>query len=223
MTSGFFVWRMAVSEEYSDIFSGFLFCQAAPVDPALIPPEVSLMLPNRDGQAALLKSLEAGRSELHDQTVGLFLSDPFLRLEPLAERLKSNGVDTVVNFPSVEQQDLEFTSLLSDVGLDKNLEHENLSALSNLGFKIGVVANTEDGAADAAGLSPAFMLVVPKVPDFAAGFPSMRQRGTLAQAVRRGAAKKGWKGPILTIGQETEADFPTLWPDGVAGVVSFTG
>jgi len=219
----FFVWRIATHGEFSGAFPEKIVSLAAPISPSDVAPEVSIMLPNRDAHSLLRLPPPAGRDDLKNAAMGVFLSDPFLRLESIAARLVEWGIDTVINFPTVEQQDVEFTGLLADVGLDKSLEFKNLEALSKSGLRLGIVTNSREGGAQAAKLNPTFLFVVPKVPDFAAGFPSLRQRGALVQVVRQGALESGWDGPILMLGQQTEADHPRLWPDGVSGVASFTG
>ena len=63
------------------------------------------------------------------------------------------------------------------------------------------------------------MIVLPRVADFAAGFPSFRQRGAAAHAVAEAARQAGWTGFLLGLAERREADHETLWPDSLDGVL----
>lgn len=193
-----------------------------------LPDEVALLLPNHDGNTAFLKAL----SDHHRTTVenrsppvateqriaGLFLADPFLNATPIATDLARAGIGWVCNFPSVDQQDEEFYAQLSDVGLDRGRELERLKVFRERGFRIAVVVTHQGGGDAALALSPDTILCLPRVIDFAAGFPSLLQRGHICDSVAHQRRKTGWDGPILMLGTPDEAAHPRLWPDSVDGV-----
>lgn len=183
-------------------------------DPAL-PEEVGLLLPNRDSLRLTRQALAETPAAARGTALGLFLADPFLHLESLAGDLVGRGVAWVVNFPSVAQQDPEFVQQLADVGLDGGLELRRLAALRDAGLGIVVAVAGGEDAAGAIELDPAAILVLPRVADFAAGFPSFRQRGAAAAAVR----VAGWQGPLLGLGQGEEATRERLWPDALDGLL----
>ena len=154
-----------------------------------------------------------------DTILGLFLASPFLNLTLEGERLSRAGVAWLTNLPSVAQQDEEFLQQLADVGLDHGRELGCLSRFRAQGFKIAVVVTNDLGAAAAAAIDPEAMIVLPRVADFAAGFPSLRQRGAAAQSAAEAARSAGWSGLVLGLADAREADHETLWPEPLHGVV----
>ena len=76
-----------------------------------------------------------------------------------------------------------------------------------------------DGALMAAALGAGVVIVMPRVSDFAVGFPSSRQRGAAIQKIRAALSDSDWQGSILGLGDETEAAHPSLWPEGVDGLL----
>ncbi|WP_282606134.1 hypothetical protein [Pelagibius sp. Alg239-R121] len=184
-----------------------------------MPDEIALLLPNNDGASALISEVASNRSDLGKRAIGLFLADPFFHAGREAGRLRDAGIEWIANLPTVEQQDHEFVQLLGDVGLDRSLEFERLGALQESGFNsIAVVAGREAAEA-AARISPQAIIVIPRVVDFAAGFPSFRQRGAAARDVAEVLRAAGWHGPVLGLAAETEVGHETLWPDVLDGVV----
>lgn len=188
---------------------------APPFRASALPEEVGLLLPNRDGLRLARAEVAAAPEAVAGKALGLFLADPFLHVESEAAVLAGSGVTWIANFPSVEQQDQEFSQQLSDVGLDAAAERGRLAGFRSAGFGILAVVSDAQGAAAAAELDPGAMLVLPRVADFAAGFPSFRQRGAAAAAVR----ETGWAGPLLALGQGEEALRESLWPDAVDGLL----
>lgn len=180
-----------------------------------LPDEVGLLLPNRDGLRLAREVVAAAPQAVAGKALGLFLADPFLHVESLAAELAGFGVSWAANFPSVEQQDLEFSQQLADVGLDAASERTRLAGFRDAGFGILAVVADAEGAVAARDLAPAAILVLPRVADFAAGFPSFRQRGAAASAVR----ESGWDGPLLALGHGEEAARESLWPDAVDGLL----
>ncbi|NIA69425.1 hypothetical protein HBA54_12565 [Pelagibius litoralis] len=184
-----------------------------------LPEEVGLLLPNKDSLAATMRALEAAPETVSGHAVGLFLADPFLNLRLEINRLDRLGVRWVTNLPSTEQQDAEFTQQLKDVGLDCSLEYTRLAACRDAGFGALAVVADGKGAKLAVAAGPTALIVMPRVADFAAGFPSFRQRGAAALEVRRAIDETVWTGPILGLGDKSEAEHEGIWPEAVDGLV----
>ena len=184
-----------------------------------MPDEVGLLLPTSDGPKAMIDAVAAGGIGCGDAMLGLFLASPFLNVALEAPRLAQAGVGWIVNLPSVEQQDEDFAQQLADVGLDRDLELERLSRFRAEGFGIAVIVAGGPGATAAAACDPAAMIVLPRIADFAAGFPSLRQRGAAAQAVAEAARAAGWSGLLLGLGEVGEAGHEGLWPERLDGLV----
>ena len=151
--------------------------------------------------------------------LGLFLAGPFLNMTLESARLAGAGLGWITNLPSVEQQDEEFSQQLADVGLDRGRELACLAQLRARGFRVAAVVADGRGAAAAAAIGPEALIILPRVADFAAGFPSLRQRGAAAQAVAAAAAGAGWSGLLLGLAEGSDADHETLWPDRLDGLV----
>ena len=151
--------------------------------------------------------------------LGLFLAGPFLNMALEGGRLAGAGLGWIANLPSVEQQDEEFSQQLADVGLDRGRELACLAQFRAQGFRVAAVAADGPGAAAAAAIGAEALIILPRVADFAAGFPSLRQRGAAAQAVAEAAAGTGWSGLLLGLAEGSDADHETLWPDRLDGLV----
>jgi hypothetical protein len=184
-----------------------------------LPDEVALLLPNQDGARSLLNAVAAAPEPSQDEGLGLFLADPFLNIPQVCRRLNAAGITWVANLPSVTQQDEEFARQLTDVGLDLGRELSRLAALRDEGFRIAVTVTDRSGAASAVEIAPDVMIVLPRIADFAAGFPSARQRGAAVQEVAAAAAAGGWSGSLLGLGSSEEAAYERLWPGGVDGLL----
>ena len=184
-----------------------------------MPDEVGLLLPTGEGPKRLIDAAAADPALCGDAILGLFLASPFLGAGVDGPGLLRAGVRWIANLPSVAQQDEEFSQQLTDVGLDLGRELACLAQFRSQGFKTAVVVTDAAGAAAAAGIAPEAMIVLPRVADFAAGFPSFRQRGTAAQAVADAARAAGWSGLILGLADAGEAEHETLWPEPLDGVV----
>ena len=184
-----------------------------------LPGEVALLLPNNNGASELISEVMAAPTQMEERALGLFLADPFFNVASESSRLRESGVTWVANLPSVEQQDHEFVQLLGDVGLDRSLELERLAKLKSDGFGVLTMVAGAEAASAAAEISPDAVVVLPRVADFAAGFPSFRQRGAAARDVREALQAAGWSGPLLGLAAETEVAHTTLWPDVLDGVV----
>ncbi len=178
-----------------------------------------MLLPNRNSLAEMVDALSRYPAQVAGNAVGLFLADPFLHLPAQLARLSEAGVTWVANLPSVEQQDTEFSQQLTDVGLDGQLERARLAELQEAGFGLIAVVADAQSAGAAAALDPAALLVMPRVGDFAAGFPSFHQRGAAAGAAAAAARDAGWSGPLWGLAEAGEAEHETLWPDVLDGVV----
>jgi len=184
-----------------------------------MPREVGLLLPTTDGPKSLIDAVTADPGRCEDAMLGLFLASPFLNLALTGSRLNRVGVDWIANLPSVEQQDQEFSQQLADVGLDRGRELDCLAAFRAQGFKVAAVVADEPGAAAALAVEPEAMIVLPRVADFAAGFPSLRQRGAAARSVAAVARGSGWSGLLLGLGEASEADHEALWPEELDGLL----
>lgn len=184
-----------------------------------MPQEVSILLPTHPGPQSLIDQISNGQACDSSTAFGLFMSDPFLALEREARRINAMGVGWVCNLPTVEQHDEEFTQQLSDVGLDRTKEYEALSEFKSAGLRIAVVVSNAPAALEAISLSPDALMVLPRVSDFAAGFPSPRQRGAAAQLVQDAINDTSWRGPLLGYGDDREVDHPSQWPECVDGML----
>lgn len=184
-----------------------------------MPGEVGLLLPTNPGPKRLADAV-AGDPELcRDAMLGLFLAGPFLNLDLEGTRLARAGVRWIANLPSVEQQDEEFSQQLADVGLDRDRELACLAQFRSQGFRIAAVVADAPGAVAAAAVEPEALIILPRVADFAAGFPSLRQRGAAAQAVADAASAAGWSGLLLGLAEGSDADHEALWPERLDGLV----
>ena len=184
-----------------------------------MPGEVGLLLPTNEGPKRLIDALAADPELCGDAILGLFLAGPFLGAGVDGRRLVRAGVRWIANLPSVAQQDEEFARQLTDVGLDLGRELACLAQFRAQGFKAAAVVADAAGAAGAAAIAPEAMIVLPRVADFAAGFPSLRQRGSAAQEVAEAARAARWSGLILGLADAREAEHETLWPEPLDGVV----
>ena len=184
-----------------------------------VPPEVALLLPNGGGNNALLSAASGMPGEAPGAAIGLFMADPFLNPPLIARRLEMLGRSWVCNLPSGTQQDVEFSALLGDVNLDHGREVEQLAAFGHRGHRILVVTADAADARRAATINPDALFVMPRVADFAAGFPSFRQRGSAISEVCDVVRAAGWTGPVLGLASVNEAAHESMWPPQLAGVV----
>lgn len=184
-----------------------------------LPPEVALLLPNQDTNRLMMDALARPDPVIVNVGIGFFMADPFLNLDRIVGALRQAGIQWVANLPSVEQQDAVFTRQLTDIGLDHDRELSRLAALRGQGFRIAVSLSDADTAPAALAIDPDALIVLPRVADYAAGFPSFRQRGTVAQSIRQAAQAAGWTGPILGLGEASEVPHQTLWPEPVDGLI----
>lgn len=184
-----------------------------------MPDEISLLLPTNDGPRALIDAVMTEDTRNPNAALGLFLADPFLNFTREAARLKSADVQWIANLPSIEQQDRDFSQQLDDVELDFARECRMLAAFRREDFRIAVVVADAESAEQAVRLSPDLLIILPRIADFAAGFPSRHQRGTIAQMIRSRVSKLGWHGPLLGLGEAAEAAHESQWPDALDGLL----
>lgn len=178
-----------------------------------------MLLPTSHGPGRLIDDITDDPTLCADAMLGLFLAGPFLNVALESARLRRAKVHWITNLPSVEQQDLEFSRQLADVGLDLERELECLSQFRSEGFRTAAVIADARGAAAAAEIKPDIMVVLPRIVDFAAGFPSLRQRSTAVQSVAAAARGAGWSGIVLGLGDTSEAGSERLWPAHLDGLV----
>ena len=198
---------------------GAILTLAPAFDHEGMPGEVGLLLPTNEGPKRLADAVVARPELCVDAMLGLFLAGPFLNVSLEGARLARAGVRWIANLPSVEQQDQEFSQQLADVGLDRGRELACLAQFRAQGFRVATVVADGPGAVAAAAIEPDVLIILPRVADFAAGFPSLRQRGAAAQAVAEAAAGAGWSGPLLGLAEGSDADHEALWPDRLDGLV----
>jgi len=184
-----------------------------------MPHEVTILLPTNRGPGPLIEAVLAQPALLANTILGLFLASPFLNVKLESARLARAGCGWITNLPSVVQQDEEFSRQLADVGLGFDRELESLAQFRAAGFRVAAVVADARSAAAAAAIDPEAMIVLPRVADFAAGFPSLRQRSSAVQAVADAARGKGWSGALLGLGEAGEANNPGLWPHPLDGFV----
>lgn len=184
-----------------------------------MPQEASILLPTHPGPQSLIELISDKQTYNSSSAIGLFMSDPFLAVEREARRLIAMGVTWVCNLPTVEQHDEEFTQQLADVGLDRSKEYESLRAFKSAGLKIAAAVSNVPAAKESVSLNPDALIVIPRTSDFAAGFPSPRQRGAAAQLIKDAINDTDWNGPLLGYGDEREIDHPSQWPECVDGML----
>lgn len=184
-----------------------------------MPDEIGILLPTNGGPKQLIATVSSAPFLCTRSILGLFLANPFLNVRVDGARLTRSGVRWVANLPSVEQQDEEFSAQLADVELDRRREFENLAQFRAQGFMIAAVVATEAGAEAALAIGPDAIVVMPRVADFAAGFPSLRQRDTAARSVASALRAAGWQGPLLGLGDAREIDSEQLWSASLDGLV----
>ena len=79
------------------------------------------------------------------------------------------------------------------------------------------------GARAAVAIEPEVIVVMPRIGDYAAGFPSLRQRASAVQSVHEVARDAGWHGILLGLGERRDADREGLWPPRVDGLLCRPG
>lgn len=213
------VLRSAVAAKRPDVPRSLLTVGPAFRQEAM-PDEVAILLPTNDGPRPLIDRLTA-RPPLPpgNAGIGLFLADPFLDLDQAAERLRAAGYRWVANLPSVVQQDEDFGCQLTDVGLGSAREYAALAQLRNADLRIAAVVSDAATAEAALVAAPEILLVMPRVGDFAAGFPSLRQRGSAAQEVLAARQAAGHDALLLGLGQAEEAGRESQWPPVLDGLL----
>ncbi|HSH43405.1 MAG TPA: phosphoenolpyruvate hydrolase family protein, partial [Arenicellales bacterium] len=162
-----------------------------------MPDEVAMLLPTNPGPVALVDDLLKESGFPDGLILGLLLASPFLNVKVESARLRRAGFTRIANLPSVVQHDEEFSQQLADVDLGFERELECLSRFRAQGFELTAVVADARTAAAAAAIDPEIIIVLPRVADFAAGFPSLRQRGSAVQSAAESARETGWSGTLL--------------------------
>jgi len=178
-----------------------------------------MLLPTNPGPVALVDDLLNEPAVPDRLILGLLLASPFLNVKVESARLRRAGFTRIVNLPSVVQHDEEFSQQLADVDLGFERELQCLSQFRAQGFEVATVVADARTAAAAAVIDPGIMIVLPRVADFAAGFPSLRQRGSAVQSASEAARDTGWTGTLLGLGEAREAENESLWPTALDGLV----
>lgn len=180
-------------------------------------PEIAMLLPTNASPRSLIKQIMT--KSYAGQMLGLFLADPFFQASRDIQQIAGSGINWVCNLPSTEQQDIEFSSKLAEVGLDTAREIHNLHKFRDHGFKIALTLADPKYAQAAAKLAPNLIFVLPRIADFSIGFPSLRQRNSAVKAVAEGMKKLGWQGPLLCLGEKTELDYPNQFSPAVDAIL----
>ncbi|MAO92774.1 MAG: hypothetical protein CMM81_14700 [Rhodospirillales bacterium] len=193
---------------------------SAPLQHDSLPPEVALLLPNQDGVRALIPALRTVTIKSNGPLgLGLFLADPFFVVDHRIDAIKQAGITWVTNLPSVTQYDDSIALQLSEVQFNLNRELERLASFKMAGFHIAVTVTDAAGSVEACRIDPEFLIVLPHVGDFGAGFPSFRQRGAAIDAIARATKEVQWTGGIYGLGTAIEAESESLWPDALDGLI----
>ena len=185
-----------------------------------MPPEIAGLLPSNEGPRAFIDRVLTQPNWPAQFALGLFMSDPFLSIESESQRLIAHGVQWVTNLPSVDQHEEEFTQQLSDVGLDQTREFNALTRFKEAGMNIALIVSAPEKIEQIVQLCPDAVIVIPKVTDFAAGFPSPRQRGSSVHAVHAALRERDWRGPVIGYGDESETSHQSQWPDVADALMS---
>lgn len=215
-------WRIVTGGAFSLTEASFpeaIVTIGPPFQHESMPDEVSILLPTNAGPTHLIERVIDTSPKQANVILGLFLASPFLNIKFESARLLKAGIQWVANLPSVAQQDVEFSQQLNDVELGFNRELDYLSQFRSQGFKTAAVVADARTASAAAATGCDAMIVLPRVSDFAAGFPSLRQRSTSARAVIEAAHAEGWSATVLGLGEARDADNEGLWPNGLDGLV----
>lgn len=184
-----------------------------------MPYELAALLPANSGPSDLIADAVTDPGSFQDLALGLFISHPFLNIERERERLLGSGCRWIANLPSVAQQDEEFSRQLTDVALDQSREFDALKRFRQAGFGIAAVISDAAGAEAAVEVAPDIVIVLPRIGDYAAGFPSLRQRGSAVTTVHDVLRVGQWTGILLCLAEDSEAEHETLWPGCVDGVL----
>lgn len=185
-----------------------------------LPPEVSLLLPNQDGVRALIPALNTlTGNPTGTLGLGLFLADPFFVVDHRIDAIRQAGITWVTNLPSVSQYDDSIAQQLSEVQFNLNRELGRLASFKAAGFHIAATVTDAAGAVEACGIDPEFLIVLPHVGDFGAGFPSFRQRGAAIDAIARATKEVQWTGGLYGLGTALESESESLWPDALDGLI----
>lgn len=184
-----------------------------------MPNEIGLLLPTNNGAKSLIDAIVTRPDICATAILGLFLADPFLNLPIELGRLAAANIRWITNLPSIGQQDTDFEQQLTDVGLDFSREHKNIKEIKTQGFNTAVVVTDMATAKTAASLEPEAIIVLPRIADFAAGFPSLRQRRSIVQEISFTLEAAGWRGILLGLGENTELDHERQWPEALDGLL----
>lgn len=198
---------------------GVILTEAPRLQHSNMPNEVSVLLPTNKGVKHLIDAVVERPDICANAMLGLFLADPFLNLPLVLAQLVNTKVRWITNLPSVEQQDTDFTQQLADVGLGFSREQKKLTEIKSYGYRIATVVADAASASSAAALEPEAMIILPRVADFAAGFPSLHQRRSTAQEISIALQSVGWNGLLLGLGKTTELDHERQWPEALDGLI----
>lgn len=213
----FLEWRSCLSKAHEGadpLIPSSLFAASPPNLKTRLPFEVALLLPIQK----VSDPVPQNAANLSQIAAALFMANPLLNVATWSRHLLDRGVGWISNFPSVAQHEPLFRDHLSDVGLGPAQERELLSEFRAAGLRTLVCVSQDDDAQAAVSAGHDALLILPQVPAFEAGFPSVQHRQEQLLSIR--SAIKDATTPVLGLLQPAEAAMPTTWPNGMdAGMI----
>ena len=127
-----------------------------------LPPLFAGLLPNRDHNQALLRSIHLLTPETAGQSIiSVFAADPFVEVIGLGRRLAAIGCRHIVNWPTTAQYGEPFCATLDAVHLGPKREFSTLARLEQQQLRISTAVCSESAVADAMALRPETLWVTP--------------------------------------------------------------
>lgn len=194
-----------------------IFTGPAPITSDKIPLELAILLPNRKNDIEWLGTMEPNLFQSNKPCLGLFMSDPFLRIRHIAMTMQNMGFEWITNFPSVSQHEGRFLNHITEVGLGPEYELEQLHDFLEKGIRCIATIATKSDAEMAIEMGFDTLFLIPKVSAFEVGFPSQLSRDNMVRQISDLPRSDHIK--ILTLAKSSEVASPNLWPRGTCGVV----
>lgn len=179
--------------------------------------ELAILLPNRKNDIEWLGTMDPTLFQSKRPCLGLFMSDPFLRIRHIAMSMQKMGLEWITNLPSVGQHEGRFLSHITEVGLGPEYELQQLYRFLEQGIRCIATIATKSDAEMAIDMGFDTLFVIPKVGAFEVGFPSQLSRDNMVRQISDLPRSDHIK--ILTLAKSSEIAAPNLWPRGTFGVV----
>jgi len=134
-----------------------------PIPKSSLPPLLSALLPDRDHNEELLRTLKRlpPPDAAAQPVLSVFAADPFIQGKCLAQRLLEKGFSRIVNWPTTAQYGADFCVQLDSVNLGPRQEYVGLLRLAEQGLAISLAVCTAEAAADIARLRPQMVFLAP--------------------------------------------------------------